>query len=438
MTHRLTLLPLVLLFAFSTCAKKEEENSSPPKVEKGKPASPNAKKSVKPKGKGKPHPPRPLTRAQFNAIAAKLNLPLFWMQDANGNNVLDPPELATLLFYDDQGPYVVKGAFTPVFKAALKRIRLFQANPFPAGLSKTEIARRTLVMKDLDQGRPTLVYTDATKFSPEERLFMNRMYKVSRLIDQLYAIQNGTAGLEKRIPAGDTASRRLLARNLSTKCVAPATEKDSACTALPGVTPLSGVYPVSLTKGDSKRTFCKKLADLDKKIKDEKKQLLYQFNVVREEKGSYVAVPYTTAFKALTTPISAELKSAAQLLKDPKEAALKAYLLAAAQAFLDNDWYRADAKWVAMNALNSKWYLRVGPDEVYWDPCNRKAGFHFTFSRINPASIRWQKKIEPIKNDMEKALATLIGAPYKARKIGLHLPDFIDIVTNAGNDRSPL
>ena len=37
---------------------------------------------------------------------------------------------------------------------------------------------------------------------------------------------------------------------------------------------------------------------------------------------------------------------------------------------------------------------------------------------------------------MEEALAKLAGKPYKARKVSFHLPDFIDIVLNAGDARS--
>jgi hypothetical protein len=38
---------------------------------------------------------------------------------------------------------------------------------------------------------------------------------------------------------------------------------------------------------------------------------------------------------------------------------------------------------------------------------------------------------------MENTLAALIGEPYKARKVSFHLPDFIDIIENAGDDRTP-
>jgi hypothetical protein len=89
-----------------------------------------------------------------------------------------------------------------------------------------------------------------------------------------------------------------------------------------------------------------------------------------------------------------------------------------------------------MNATNSKWYLRLGPDETYFEPCNRHAGFHVSFARINQGSLKWQQKLEPVKADMEIALAALAGPPYKAREVSFHLPDFIDIIVNAGDSRS--
>jgi hypothetical protein len=82
--------------------------------------------------------------------------------------------------------------------------------------------------------------------------------------------------------------------------------------------------------------------------------------------------------------------------------------------------------------------VRVGPDETYWEPCAQKAGFHLTFARINGASLAWQAKLVPVQQDMEAHLAAAAGAPYKARKVTFALPDFIDIVINAGDDRGAL
>lgn len=33
-----------------------------------------------------------------------------------------------------------------------------------------------------------------------------------------------------------------------------------------------------------------------------------------------------------------------------------------------------------MGATNSAWYLRVAPDEAYFEPCAWKAGFHDAFT----------------------------------------------------------
>jgi hypothetical protein len=136
--------------------------------------------------------------------------------------------------------------------------------------------------------------------------------------------------------------------------------------------------------------------------------------------------------------IAEELGAAARDLSNPSETALKEYFAAAAESFTTNDWVGADEAWSKMNAENSKWYVRIGPDEVYWDPCNQKAGFHMTFARINSDSLAWQAKLVPVEDEMEKTLAARIGAPYAARSVRFHLPDFIDIVFNAGDDRSPL
>ena len=133
--------------------------------------------------------------------------------------------------------------------------------------------------------------------------------------------------------------------------------------------------------------------------------------------------------------IAKELEAAAAGLGDD-EAALKTYLLAAATAFRTNDWEPANAAWVAMNAQNSKWYVRIAPDEVYYEPCAWKAGFALQLARINPESLEWQKKLDPMKRDMENTLAAMAGKPYRAREVNFKIPDFIDVVLNAGDQRN--
>ncbi len=244
--------------------------------------------------------------------------------------------------------------------------------------------------------------------------------------------QKGTYGMERDIPKDDAASRALFFRNQGPFCSAPATENDPDCSALPSrPKPVSGLYPASI---QSDKGFCEKLA-----AQPNAKELMDHFSVVAEvegKPGSFQAVPYHVAYKADSEAVAEELESAAAAIQSPGEAAFQKYLRAAAQGFLTNDWEPANEAWAAMNVHNSKWYLRIGPDEVYHEPCAWKAGFHVSFARINPDSLAWQKKLEPIKGEMEKAVAQIAGAPYKARDVKFALPDFIDIVVNAGDSRS--
>src|SRR5690606_22694604 len=138
-------------------------------------------------------------------------------------------------------------------------------------------------------------------------------------------------------------------------------------------------------------------------------ELLTPFTVVREQAGQLTAVPYTEAYRDLMQPIADELRAAADAMTDPAEDALRAYIRAAAQAFTDNQWDPANEAWAAMNARNSRWYVRVAPDEVYWDPCSHKAGFHLTLAQIDRGSLVWQDRLTPLQQRMEQALSELVG-----------------------------
>ncbi|HSN30135.1 MAG TPA: hypothetical protein VLT45_27800 [Kofleriaceae bacterium] len=364
---------LILLLALVACARRHEpQPREQPKV---------APKQEAPK----------LSRADFNRFAVRKNVGLF--ETADG-------KIVPLLFYPSGGD-------AASVEAAAKET-----------ISDPRIA---LVAKDLDQGRPTLVQTTV---AADEKPFVDHMLKVASLVDEIYDQQTGAAALASKLPA-DPESHSLFRRNHGVKCVAPATESDPQCTAIPGVTKqIVGLYPADLQAAPD---FCKQLEG-----RPNAKDLLGPFTVVAGDK----AVPYSEAYKPQMDAIATELEAAAGSVKG--EAALVAYLRAAASSFRTNDWRPADEAWAAMTVDNSKWYVRAAPDEVYSDPCAHKAMFHLTFARIDQGSKKWQEKLVPVQQEMEAAVAAHAGAPYKARKVTFHLPDFIDIVINAGDDRSPL
>ncbi len=372
-----------------------------------------------------------VSRVDFNRYAAELYLPLFWRNDANKDGAISPEELAVLWGYGEgQRAHWAAETFTDVFKKAYDAIVKRASNrSTEAVLAPAEAKRQQLIVKELGQGRPTLVHSSFSGGSAADRAIVKHVLAAASVIEKIYAKQTGAASFAGQVPTDQAASQMVLFRNQGPWCAAPATEGDAACHATPSTAKrISGLYPEDI-QADAK--FCDGL----KKHKNAEK-LLHQFYVVRKEGDELKAVPYTDAYRAEMLAIKKELQAAAAAIDTPDEQAFKNYLLKAAEAFGNNDWGSADEAWAKMNATNSKWYLRIGPDEVYFEPCNRKAGFHVSFARINQDSLAWQRKLDPVKGDMEVALAKLAGKPYEARKVAFHLPDFIDIVLNAGDSRS--
>jgi hypothetical protein len=374
-------------------------------------------------------------RGDFNRIAAELDLPLFWSADRNGNGAIEPGEVAVLWGVDPSAPrraWIVSGGFTGRFRRAYDLVAMTHRDGArdPKRLDAAERARRSAVRKELAQGRPTLVSTDLRSAMPAEKAFAGHVLAAAVAIERLYAKQMGVTGWLARIPKGDPASRMLFLRNQGPRCVAPLTRDDSACAAVPGLPrgKLSGLYPEDLLENGS---FCEQIgASPDKSLAD-------PFTVVRREAGALKGTPYHAAYREDMEAVSRELAAASEVMADPAEAALRAYLRAAARAFRDGSWQPADEAWARMSVRNSKWYLRVAPDETYGEPCNFKALFQLSFGRINQKSLRWQDTLDPLKNEMEAELARLAGPPYAARQVSFHLPDFMDVVLNAGDSRQP-
>ena len=363
-------------------------------------------------------------RRGVNQLAARHNLPLFWKADGDHDGVADGDEIVPLLFYPTSERWA---AATPEERAAA--LAGMTSTDVPAGLAPEETRRRQLVIAELDQGAPALVQNDLRGLPEAERQFARHILAAATHIDALYGRTLGMAALAPRLPEGDAASASLFRRNWGPSCVAPRTVREAACSAIPGAPrPVFDLYPAALQADPG---FC---AGLEKR--KDAKQLLAPFVVVREIEGELAAVPYPVAYPEEMGAIAAELRAAASVLPEG-EAALRAYLVAAAESFRTNDWVPADELWAKMDARNSRWYLRVAPDETYWEPCSVKAAFHVTFALINKESLRWQEKLGPMTQALEQRLADLIGPPYRARKVTFDLPDFIDIVINAGDDRDP-
>ena len=387
-----------------------------------------------------PHTPRTIhatdiakfarvSRLDFNRLAFELAVPIFWAEDKNQNGSIDPDELAIywgMVPGTSLATYVDGRGFSSTFEQAYESIVTRHLGDKPSNLTLDAIRA------ELAQGRITLVSTDLSKASFEEKRFVSFIMKAAERIEKLYAKQKGVSEFASKLSlpkfANDPEKRALFFRNQGPDCVAPRTEKNPYCSALPNLPKAtrSGLYPKDMLANPN---FCDALNGLEKAITN-------PFTVVTGSAAAPKAVAYHEFYRDDMIAIAAELQQAAHAL-GTKEPALRAYLLADAQAFTDNQWWPADEAWAKMDATNSKYYLRIAPDEVYAEPCSTKALFHVSFGLINQSSRQWQKMLDPLKSEMEKAMSELAGPPYQVRHVTFKLPDFVDVALNAGDSRPP-
>jgi hypothetical protein len=354
-----------------------------------------------------------LSREDFNRLAASSRLPLYWQLEPSVGPLPSPGALAPVGDNATLEPFVADGQLTDAFEAAYRRL--------------VEARRLEAVRKELDQGFPVVIINDFRQSPPEERSLAAHLSAAAKLIDELYLAQKGGLRYVEAVRSQDSASRALFERNHGPWCEAPATEADPFCSALPSFPKrLADAYPLDWQQDAA---MCDSL-----RASPDGKTLLDPFTVVRESAGRRVALPLDVAYGADMRKVASELRAAADAL-GADERPFKAYLLAAAQGFESNDWSAADEAWVALNGRNSRWYLRVAPDETGVETCQEKAGFQMSWARIDKTALAWQDKLAPLRQEMEDLLAGLIGEPYKARKVAFNLPDFIEVILNAGDSR---
>lgn len=357
-------------------------------------------------------------RRSLNAALLERDLPLFWVEDLDHDGLADARELtAVWSMAADGAPDVSTGAIPSSVIGALA------APVAPEASDAQERARRAAVAKELAQGAPTLVFTDLSREPPTTRALAEAVSDVARSLEALYREQLGTHTFS---PAEDhPPSRLLFTRNQGPWCKAPDTERDPDCTATPGAVVRSGLYPASL-QGEG---FCARMAEQPRAD-----ELLAPFVAVREEGGALKPMPYSRAFPDATREVAAKIRTLATRFVEDEE--MQRYLEAAATAFETDDWATADAVWTRMK--KSPWYLRIAPDEVFFSPCGRKAMFQLSFGRMSPDARSWQRKIGLFKQRMEDEVARLAGSAYGAREADFRLPDFVEIILNAGDTRRPL
>ena len=368
---------IVLSFSVAACTRPCPPPQPPPTAKAPAPCVPatpakQVKAPAKPKLPSEPKAckaarqfDRPaLSRDDFNRLAMLDSNPLFWVEDRDNDCQVDPDELVAA-GSDGIAKFVRGGKLTGAFGEVYRAL--------------VDLRRREAVRRELNGGRPTIVHTDFSKANAADRYVLQQLLAAARIIEDLHLHQTGAFAYKKAVARADGASQYLFWRNHGPWCSSPETAGDRFCSALDTFPQKrSEAYPGDIAQDDA---MCKMLEE-----QPNAKDLLNPFTVVRKKKGGgFSAVPLNKVFGKQMKAVAKHLKlAAARVAKAaPEEKAFGAYLSEAAAAFESNSWEEADEKWAAMNAKNSKWYLRVGPDEVYFDPCQQKAGFHVALALID-------------------------------------------------------
>jgi Peptidase family M49 len=147
----------------------------------------------------------------------------------------------------------------------------------------------------------------------------------------------------------------------------------------------------------------------------------------RGANGQLMAVPYSVEYQSELALAASYLRSAAQATTQPT---LKAYLEARATAFLSNDYYESDVKWMELDATIEP---TIGPYEVYEDEWfNYKAAFEaFITVKDQTESAKLQQfagALQEIENNLP------IDPKYRNPALGAMAPiAVVNTVFSAGD-----
>ncbi len=374
-------------------------------------------------------PPRavgPLDATRFNQLALRLNLPVFWAADADGDGAPDPAEIRGLLFYPTSGTeWTQEGAFTPAFETALAQIRTEH------GALAFGDETRAAVVAELDQTELALVETDLGDASEADRDFVRRMIAVAARIDRIYARQLGVDAIQPQVDLHDSALASRFRLNWGVFCWLSDSSGHLSCADVaPSARQFFDAYPADMQ--DQRGAFCGAL-----RARPDAATLLGAFTVLRDDGGVLHAVADSQAYAELLQPTVADLRAAAATLTNAADASLQEYLQIVADALQTDDWRNANAAWSRMSAGNSRWYVSITAEMTRWEPCASKAAYGMTFGRIDPQSLALQEQLSPVLADMERAISELAPGEYAPRAVSFAAPDLVHVVFNAGDARRP-
>lgn len=356
--------------------------------------------------------------------------------DANGDKQMQAAEL--------QGKQDVVAKYVTVTGDEKRLSEFFRVRY----ASVLELFRQELVEKELKltQMRQVIVDLDDwlqknTTASAEQRQHyrsgVEELLKGGAWMERQYQIQVGHVPGDARFQPSTETDRLLVERYRHGFCMGNPTD---LCTASPTFPPReSGVFYNGVTCED---------ASAMRKDGDDKGGLLSGENPftvnVRAIDGSIMMVPYSVAFYREQSEAARHFERAAEYFKKiPRERAFASHLIELAKALRSPDpfpYVASDETWLAHGDSDSIFLFRAGADETgsdgVGDSCGIKARAHFRIGLINTGVLQLVDRYRNYLQSWEEKLARLVANPaaYSAHPVALKMPQFYDVVYEAGDD----
>ncbi len=272
---------------------------------------------------------------------------------------------------------------------------------------------------------PTDLTADITALPANEREALAHMVRAAQVMDALF-LEQVWAGNESMLhslikdetPLGKARLHEFLLNK------GPWGRLDHNEIFIPGAPekPASGnYYPEGATKAEVEK-WINSLSGAEKA-----KATGFFHTIRRGPDGRFVTVPYSTEYQGELSIAAQHLRAAAAATAQPT---LKAFLEARANAFVSNDYYESDVKWMELDASIEP---TIGPYEVYEDEWfNYKAAFEaFITVKDRGESDKLQKfsaSLQEIENNLP------IDPRYRNAKLGALAPiAVVNTVFSAGD-----
>ena len=260
---------------------------------------------------------------------------------------------------------------------------------------------------------PTELTADITALPANEREALAHMVRAAQVMDALF-LEQAWAGNESMLyslltdesPAGKARPHEFVINK------GPWSRLDHNAVFVPGAPekPASAnFYPEGATKTEVEKW-------IESLSGAEKASATGFFTTIRRgPNGKLIAVPYSTEYQGELAIAAQHLRAAAAATAQPT---LKAFLEARAAAFVSNDYYESDVKWMELDATIEP---TIGPYEVYEDEWfNYKAAFEAFITVKDRAESEKLQRFAGSLQEIENNLP--IDPKYRNPKLGALAP----------------